>query len=416
MVLSMVIWIFNHYATIPSLAGGTRHYDLAKELIKKGHTVTIFASSFDHPTRTEKHIHHPAVKILEENIDGIRFIWVKTTPYQKNDWRRVLNMLSYSVRAYFYAKKLSEKPDVVIGSLMHPFAALIGYLIARKKKSLFYFEERDLWPQTLIDLGKVSEKHPVVKVLSWLERFLYRKAHRIIVLFDKAVDYVESQGISRNKVLYLPNGVDLDRFKEINLHLPKEHEDTFNQLKGKFIVMYTGAHGLANNLDPILDIAKIMEKKFTDIHFLFVGEGSEKERLLHKSIAYSLNNVTFLPGVPKNLIPSLLSRGHIGIISLKDTKLYKWGISLNKMFDYMAAGLPIVMLSSLKNTIIEQYQIGIKAQDINEAANAIENLYVDEHTYKVMKQNALHFVEQYHSWDNLAQKLLNVLEQDVMNR
>lgn len=412
----MVIWIFNHYATIPTLAGGTRHYDLAKELIKKGHAVTIFASSFDHPTRTEKHIHNPDVKILEQNIEGIRFIWIKTTPYQKNDWRRVLNMLSYSVRAYFYAKKLSEKPDVVIGSLMHPFAALIGYMVARKKKSLFYFEERDLWPQTLIDLGKVSAKHPVVKVLSCLERFLYRKAHRIIVLFDKAVDYVESQGISRNKVLYLPNGVDLDRFKEINLHLPKEHEDTFNQLKGKFIVMYTGAHGLANNLDPILDIAKIMEKKFTDIHFLFVGEGSEKERLLHKSIAYSLNNVTFLPGVPKNLIPSLLSRGHIGIISLKDTKLYKWGISLNKMFDYMAAGLPIVMLSSLKNTIIEQYQIGIKAQDINEAANAIENLYVDEHTYKVMKQNALHFVEQYHSWDNLAQKLLNVLEQDVMNR
>ena len=412
----MVIWIFNHYATIPSLAGGTRHYDLAKELIKKGHTVTIFASSFDHPTRTEKHIHHPAVKILEENIDGIRFIWVKTTPYQKNDWRRVLNMLSYSVREYFYAKKLSEKPDVVIGSLMHPFAALIGYMIARKKKTLFYFEERDLWPQTLIDLGKVSAKHPVVKVLSWLERFLYRKAHRIIVLFDKAVDYIESQGISRDKVIYLPNGIDLERFRDKNLPLPPEHESEMSRLKDKFIAIYSGTHGLTNNLDVILDAAKIIQEKTEEIHFLLVGDGPEKDRLIRRKLQEGLNNVTFMSPVPKKLIPAILSQVHVGLLPLQNSPVFKWGISPNKLYDYMSSSLPVILICEVEDKFfLEEFNAGIVVRErfSEKLAEAILALSNDREQARLMGANAREYVESRHSWDMLAEKFLDVLKSDI---
>src|SRR5690625_5285478 len=129
-------------------------------------------------------------------------------------------MLNYTFKAYLSGKRNKGNPDVVIGSLAHPLAALIGYFIAKKKKALFYFEERDLWPQSLIDLGKMSKKNPAIIMLGQLEKYLYKKSTRIILLFDKAINYVESKGINRDKVVYLPNGVDFTRFEE-DISLPE---------------------------------------------------------------------------------------------------------------------------------------------------------------------------------------------------
>jgi hypothetical protein len=135
-------WIFNHYAIAPGSSGGTRHYDLAMELVKKGHEVTIFASSFEHQTRKESHIQESNLTYKENNYDGITFIWIKTTPYQKNNWRRIMNILSYSFRTYLLIqKKFKNRPDFVIGSLMHPLAALLGYIISYQKKASFILKK-----------------------------------------------------------------------------------------------------------------------------------------------------------------------------------------------------------------------------------------------------------------------------------
>jgi glycosyltransferase involved in cell wall biosynthesis len=411
----MNIWIFNHYAIAPGSSGGTRHYDLAKELVKQGHEVTIFASSFDHQTRKNKHITNSADKYKKETFNGVQYIWTKTYPYQRNDWRRVVNMLSYMFRVLYYSKKASECPDVVVGSLMHPLAAFIGYVIAKKKGSKFYFEERDLWPQTLIDLGKVSKRNPIVWFLSMLELFLYKKADRVIVLFDKAVNYVEQRGINREKITYLPNGVDLTRYNEEAMPIPTEIEEILVGLKDKFIAIYTGTHGLANNLDAILETAKILKKQKKDqIHFLLVGDGPEKKRLMKYRDEEVLDNVTFIPSVAKEQIPTILKHTDVGLLPLQDSPVFKWGISPNKMFDYMASKLPVMLLCDLDGSQIEKSGGGsvIRNDFSKTLANELLKYEEDREGTKEKGQKAFLYVEKHHSWKSLSVKFLEMLESE----
>lgn len=405
----MELWIFNHYAISPGSSGITRDYDLAKQLIKKGHTVTIFASSFDHRSRTEKHL-SPGELYKEEYIENIRYVWVKTTPYERNNWKRVLNIISYTLRGYKVAKKVTGKPDLIFGTLVHPLAALLGYFVSRKKKSLYYFEERDLWPETLLHLGKISRKHPAIVFLSKLELFLYKKADKIVVLFNKADQYVEQRGIDRNKVIYIPNGVDLERYKHSD-HLSDLMQQQFVKLKDKFIAVYTGAHGLANNLEVLLDTASIL-KENKNIHFLFIGEGVEKDTLIKRKEKEGLDNVTFAPAVPKEEIPAVLKRSDVGLISMLDADMYKWGVSLNKGYDYMAASLPTIIRCSIDETIIEQSGGGFKVKTAEEMADAIHHLYKNSSEALDMGQKARQFVEKYYSWDQLSDRLIESYEEE----
>ncbi|MBM7662851.1 glycosyltransferase involved in cell wall biosynthesis [Bacillus mesophilus] len=407
----MNIWIFNHYSNGPMSSGGTRHYDLAKELVKKGYQVTIFASSFAHQASEDTRIINRE-KVKVEVHDGIRFVWIKTEVYDRNDWKRVKNILDYSFRAYHYAKKLKEQPDMIIGSLMHPLAPVIAYVLAKKKRAHFYFEERDLWPQTLIDIGKVSKYHPVVMALGKLETFLYKRAQKIIVLFHKAPDYVKGKGIDENKVLFLPNGVDLSRFRSTTpCDLPLEVEETLQHLKDRFIAIYTGSHGISDYLDSILWTANEMKEKNESIHFLLVGNGPEKEKLMKMKEKFELDNVTFLPSLLKEHIPTLLQRADVGLISLKDAELYKWGISFNKQYDYMAASLPTVLLSNRGEYHIEQSGGGVIVRSAEEMSEAILTLYKDEEKRKELGENARHFVEDHHSWDVLSTKLIDTFKE-----
>ncbi|MFN3478658.1 MAG: glycosyltransferase WbuB, partial [bacterium] len=148
----MNIWIFNHYAVTPNYPGGTRHFDFSKELIKKGHKVTIFASSF-HYMLLEETKKYERNFFIEEDYEGVKFVWIKTPAYKKSDWRRVINMLVYSFRAYFAGKILGkkEKPVAIIGSSVHLFAPLVAYFLSKFYKTRFILEIRDLWPKALID-------------------------------------------------------------------------------------------------------------------------------------------------------------------------------------------------------------------------------------------------------------------------
>jgi len=414
----MNIWIFNHYAVAPGSSGGTRHYDLCKNIVDAGnHEATIFASSFNHQSLKEAEQYSSSTQVVERIYNGVRFKWIKTTPYNSNGISRVLNMLTYSIRSYRHGKKMKEKPDIIIGSLVHPFAAFVGYLLARKKGCTFYFEERDLWPQTLIDLGKVTKRHPAIFIMSMLELFLYKKSKRIIVLFDKAKNYVTSRGISENKVVYLPNGVDPARYESSISELPEEVEATLSLLKDRFIAIYLGSHGMANNLDAMLDAAKKLGEK-SNVHFLFVGDGPEKLRLLDRKQAESIDNATFLSPIPKEFVPALLSRVHAGVLPLKDSPVFKWGISPNKLYDYMAASLPVALLCNLEDTPVDQSGGGIviKSDFADGLAEALNNLSESPENAALMGKKAKDYVLNHHSWANLSKKLLNVIENDCIQR
>lgn len=407
------IWILNHYAITPDMPGGTRHYDFGKELVKRGYKVTIFASSFHYGLHKELRLAKNE-KWKIENIDGINFIWIKTFPYQKNNWRRVLNMISYMWHSYWLGRKIVnidkniEKPDVIIGSSVHLLTVLSAYRLAKHYRAKFIMEVRDLWPQTLIDMKKFKERHPIIKFLQTLEKFLYKRAKKIITLLPYANEYITKLGISKNKIVWIPNGVDLSRFKEIETKETNSH----------FKIMYIGAHGIANALQVILDAAKIIQnKEYDKIKFIFIGEGTEKENLIKYKGEMGLQNVEFRDTVPKDKVARVISKADAFIFSSRKIELYKYGISFNKLFDYMAAGKPIIFSVNAANNPVQETKCGFSLPPENPemmAKAAIELYKMAPEERRKMGQRAREYVEKYHSIPILVDKLEKVI-QEVIN-
>ncbi len=208
----MNVWILNHSAVTPDLPGGTRHFDIGKEFVEKEHNVVIFASDYHYSLR--KYIKTKKANIFKkEYIGSIEFYWIRTFPYSKNNWRRVVNMLSYFFKTIYVGIKIKQKPEVIVGSSVHLLAVLAAYIIAKIKRSKFIFEVRDLWPQTLIDLGNYNKNNLFIIFMRQLEKYLYIKAKKIITLLPKASEYITKLGIPDEKIVWIPNGVDLKMFR-----------------------------------------------------------------------------------------------------------------------------------------------------------------------------------------------------------
>jgi len=363
------VWILNHYAISPDMSGGTRHYDLGKELVRRGHKVTIFASGFDH--NTKKYIKvYPKERYKIEDYDGVRFVWLNTIPYYSNNWRRVLNMISYVVKVLSVCR-IIKKPDTIIGSSVHPFAVLAAWWLSRKYKARFIFEVRDLWPQTAVEMGAIKTTGIPAKILYAWERFMYKKAEKIIVLLPNAKEYIEKCGINLQKIVWIPNGVDLEQFnKSVYINPSSEVTKIFEKYKDKFKVVYTGAHGQANGLEIVIEAAYFLFKKSVDVHFFLIGDGPEKKKLIKKAQERAVDNITFLDPVSKSQIPSILQQSDLLMFCLRNLDIYKYGISLNKMYDYFASGKPVIMSGDAINNIIQEAKAGITVEPENPEALA----------------------------------------------
>jgi len=195
--MSKKIWVLNHYAIPPNMPGGTRHYDLSQELIKKDFEVIIFSSGFSHEKNNYFKIFKGKPYILE-NYGKLKFVWLRTTPYRKNNYKRILNMLSYLFRILIVAHDFS-KPEVIIGSSVHPFAVIAAWLLSKKYKVKFIFEVRDLWPQTPIDMGAIKDNGIIAKLMYAWEKFMYRRADKIIVLLPNAKNILRAKVFLREK-------------------------------------------------------------------------------------------------------------------------------------------------------------------------------------------------------------------------
>ncbi|TDM32449.1 glycosyltransferase WbuB [Macrococcoides canis] len=405
----MKILILNHYATSPDSIGISRHIDLSKYLVKNHNVqVEIVASSFNHQTRKEEHIIDNR-KLIKNNYFGVDFIWLKTTKYSKNDYKRVLNILSYTVKAYSYLKllKKEQRPDIIIGSLMHPLAAILGMYYSKKWKVKFVFEERDLWPQSLIDLGKVKKDNFIVKVLDKVETVLYNSSYRIIFLFDKAYLYAKEKGVSSNKIVYLPNGVDLNRLDENKkIKLDDKINKFFEEKTDKIIGIYSGAHSIANDLDDLVNAIRFVDDRY---HFIFIGDGPEKKRIISYCKKNNIKNITFFEAINKNSLQKLLTLCDFGIIKFKDLPVYRWGVSPNKIYDYMGASLPIIMGLNDDDHIIQKNCAGkiINKNFGENLSKVLSELNKDD--FVLMGENARKLAEQNFSWEILAEILYDEL-------
>ena len=392
----MNIVIFNHYSLTPEMGGGTRHYDFAKELVSRGHKVSIVASSFHYSFYKEMKVYSKSSYLYEE-IDGIEFIWIKTRPYRGNGINRVINMLDYMRKA----RKVSlvNKPDVIIGSSVHLFAVYAAYKQAKKLKTPFIMEIRDIWPQTLIDMG-ISKRHPFIIGLGVLEKFLYKKADKIITLLPDAHKHIEKFKVDKENIVWISNGVDLSSFTE----LKRQRESD------RFLVTYLGSMGKANVLHTLLEVAQRL--KDCDIEFQLIGEGALKTELQEYKEKYQLNKVHILDLVPKERVPQLLKDSDLLYVGLKDSPLYRFGMSLNKLFDYLAAEVPIVFASTVEHNPVEEAQAGlcIVPEDTDALQKAIVKMYeMREEERKSYVRGNINYIENNFSIQFLTDKLEKLL-------
>ena len=320
----MTVWIFNHHALTPEQAGGTRHFDYAKKLVDMNHDVTIFASSFHYAVHEDFKAYPSSKDFITETFEGVEFVWIKTRPYQGNGVDRVINMLDYMHKAQYIARKeMPTRPDIVIGSSVHLFAVYAGYRCARYYNVPFVMEVRDLWPQTLIDMG-MPKWHPFILVLGWLERFLYKRADAIITNLPYAHRYI-SQYVPENRIYWIANGVDLSRNMDVAPYLFEE---------GLFHIVYAGAIGQANQLQILLKAAEKITDNTIRIHI--VGDGPERARLESYAKRHSLSQVVFHGPVDKQTAVSMINGADLLFFPLVDSPVFRYGIASNKLFDYLA--------------------------------------------------------------------------------
>lgn len=402
------IWILNHYAVTPEMPGGTRHFDFASELVNRGYHVTIFAASFHHQKLKELKLENEE-NYKCEDYEGVKFIWIKTFPYKTNNWRRFINMLSYMYRVCVVAKFLVkhreiDKPDVIIGSSVHLFSVLSAYYLSRYYNAKFIMEIRDLWPQTLIDLGKMSKIHPVVLLFGILERFLYKKAKKIITLMPMADKYLFSLGIAKDKIVYIPNGVNLKKFSSTI-------KNTSND--GYFKIFYVGGHSQTDNLYVLLEVAKNIKEMNLPIRFILVGDGMEKQKLVEFAKEKELEDtVSFRQHVAKSEVPKILAEADILYLSMKVSDIYKYGMGFNKLFEYMASAKPIILYGNPENNPIEKSGAGVVVNTAEKVVNAIINFYhmSPELRFEIGKRGQI-YVEKYHNIPVLVDKLENVIKE-----
>jgi len=404
------IWIINEYAGSPHYYGGqTRHYYLARELVKKGYNVYIISASYSHLL-----INLPIVEsaFKKELIDGINYVWVKVPRYKHaHDKKRIWKSLVFTAKLLKLPLAGMEKPDVIVVSSPELFPVISGYILARKHKAKFIFEVRDIWPLTLIELGGYSKYHPFIMLLQWIENFAYKKADAVISLPPNALEHMKAHGLREDKFHYIPNGISLS-LEEINKIEQLDQKVREMIPKGKFIVGYTGTIGHANALEYLISAARLLQEE-KDIHFLIVGEGKDKERLMRISEEWGLGNVSFLPAIPKRQVQSLL-REFVDAcyLGLRDSPLFRFGISSNKLFDYFYSGKPIIYAVNSSNRPVDEAGAGISVpagnpEAIAEAILRLKAMSPEER--EEMGRRGREYVIANHNWEILAQKFIKAI-------
>ncbi len=397
------IVIINEYAGSPEYGMTFRHYYLAKEFVKAGHSVTIITASYSHFLK--KYPELQGKTYVTEEIDGIKYLWVKVIKYAKSfDKKRVLKWFQFMFRLFFVAQQIEGFPDVVLCSPTAPFSILPAYFLAKKFKAKLVFEVRDIWPLTLVDIGGFSSRHPLVILMRWFEKFALKKSDVIVSNLMNYSEHIHRLGIERDAE-WISNGIDLDMTQNI----VALDEQTDRQVPAdKFIVGYTGKLGVSNAMNYLIDAAALL-KETDDICFVIVGDGQEKEALMRS--AEGLHNVVFIDSIDKNRVPSMIARFDVCYIGWQKKRIYRFGTSANKIFDYMLAGKPVLHSISGSADIVQLAQCGltVEAEEPEQIAEAVRTFYtMSPEQRKLLGENGKRYVLEHFTYQKLAEKYMRI--------
>jgi len=378
-----ILYYHQHFST-PQGAIGTRSYEMAKKLIQRGHTVTMICGSYLHGATG---LDTPFVKGRRQGVvDGIRVIEFEL-PYGNKDGvlSRGINFVRFALRSTWLA--LVESSDVIVATSTPLTAAVPGIVARILRRRTFVFEVRDLWPALPRAMGVIT--NPVVlRLLDWLEWLAYRCATVCIGLSPGIVDGIVRRAGNRKRVTLIPNGCDLDLFSsrsDDDLVFPGLNES-------EIVAVFTGAHGLANGLDSLLDAAaELRHRKRSDIKLVLIGDGSCKRNLQVRASDEKLDQVIFLDPMPKVTLARMLVTADIGLMVLADVPAFYYGTSPNKFFDYIATGLPVLnnypgWLEDMINE--EKIGVAVASGQPKLLADALEHLADNPELRRQMGRNA----------------------------
>ena len=374
------VYIISHYAEAPAYGKfSLNHWEKARKFIEHGYDVKVFASSFVH--NTDINFINDGKTYIEKDEDGVPFVYVKTRSYKNSRVKRVFNMIDFAVNTYKAMQKIG-RADMVIVSMPHPLACLSGMIWANKHKIPFICEVLDLWPESIVTYAGYSRENVLIKLLYKFEKYLYKKASGLIFSWEGGYDYIIDKkwdkDIPNDKFHYVNIGVDIEKFnKDLseNNFTDKDLDDA-----DTFKIVYCGAIRQANDIGTLVDSAKeIQNRGLADkIKFIIYGDGNERKTLEERCKNEHINNVTFKGFVAKNRVPCILTRSDVNVLNLKESSTQKYGNSSNKLFEYFAAGNPVVTnIDEGKYPIVSKYNCGIVLKDRGASAyaDAIEHLY-----------------------------------------
>jgi len=410
--MSMRILYLSQYFPPEAGATQTRAYEMASNWVRLGHSVTMLTEFPNHPSGIIPQ-EYKSKLIERSDLDGIDIIrvWVNASPI-KNYRNRMLFYLSYMLNAivaglFFvrgrYNLIYATSPPLFVGGA----ALVLSYL----KRTPMVFEVRDLWPESAIALGELSNQR-AISLANKLEEICYSRAIQIVVVTHGIYDRLIQRGVPLDRILVIPNGANIDLFT----FKASERERIRKELglEGKFVAIYAGIHGLAQGLETILESAHLLRES-PNIHFLLVGDGPKKAEILSLARDYKLPNLTLLPEQPRETIPGYLSAADIALVPLRKAEIFK-GALPSKIFDAWACERPVLIsIDGEAREVVENVRGGIYISPENPTliAKALIHLMSTPLELEVMGKNGLAYTMQNHSRKVLAERLISHLENYV---
>lgn len=383
-----------------------------------GHSVRIFTSSQIHNSRIN--MIQGKQLYLEKEVDGQVFTFVRSNSYEGNGIARIFNLLSFPFRMVRACKRF-PLPDVIYTSSPALPTSCMVMRFALKNRIPCVFEVRDLWPESIVDYKGISRNNPIIKILYAIEKWMYKKADRIIFTMEKGMQYIRDKGwdtvIDIRKVHNVNNGVDLAEYYSNLGTYTLDDPDLDNP--GTYKVVYTGSIRLVNNLGMLIDACtKNFREGKGNIRLIIFGEGNEKENLIRYCRENGLTDVLFKDQVDKKYIPSILSKCDLTVMHGSSAGIMKYGASPNKLYEYLAAGKPILFTYPSEGNPVEQYHCGImireqSAETIASSIMKIYNMKSDE--LAEIKNNALGAAKKF-DFAELSREIEQILNLAVQRK
>lgn len=405
----MRILLINHYAGSERMGMEYRPFYLAREWINTGHDPIIIAADFSHVRSRQPNVMADLETTEEENI---RFHWLRTGSYTGNGIGRVRSMAAFAGKLYAYAARIARehRPDVVICSSTYPLDIYAGARIACAANARLVFEVHDLWPLTPMLLGGYSARHPYIRLLQHAEDWAYRHAHGVISILPHARDYMVRRGLDPRKFAHVPNGVSLTSRDAAVLPPPLAALISRERARGRFLVGYAGSLTLSNSVWTLLDVSRRLTG--AGVALFIVGDGPASASLREQAKKLQLDNFHMPGRIAKSAVPEFLARMDALTIAWRHSPLYQFGISPNKLFDYMLAGRPILQASDARNDLVSEAGCGftVAPEDPGALANAVLRLHaMPESERCALGERGYRFVMRHHDYSVLARQFLDAL-------